>query len=157
MRGDEVTDDRQAETAAAGAAAAGLLRAPEPVEDVREIVRRHAAAGVGDLQQDRVAVAARGQCDGAARGRVAQRVGHQVAQRLPHPHRIGVQPRRAVDRGAQAHAGGVGRDAVGRGDLVEEFVAAHGLRVQAQGPGVGVREIAQVVDDALQHEGLVVQ
>ncbi len=157
MRHDQVTDDRQAETAATGAAAAGLLRAPETVEDVRQVVRRDTGAGVGDLQQHVVAVAARRQRDGAVRGCVAQGVGDQVAQRLPHPHRVGVQPRRALEGGAQGDPGGVGRDAVGRGYLVEEFVAAHRLRVQAQGAGVGVGEVAQVVDDTLQHEGLVVQ
>lgn len=88
---------------------------------------------------------------------VPERVGDQVAERLPHPDRIGVEPRCPVDVGAQFDAGRVGGDVVGRGDLVEEFVAAHGFAVQAQGAGVGVREVPQVVDDALEDDGLLVQ
>lgn len=43
---------------------------------------------------------ARRQSDGAARRGVAQGVGDQAAERLPHPDRVGVQPRCAVGGGA---------------------------------------------------------
>ena len=152
--GDQMADDGQTEPGASGTAAAGLLRAPEPVEHVRQVLGRDARACVGDRQDDLVAVPVRGQRDRAAGRGVPQRVGDQVAERLPHPDGVGVQPQRVLGPGAQFHLGG---DPVGRRHLLEQFVAAHGLAVQTQGAGVGGREVLEVVDDALEDERLLVQ
>lgn len=48
-----------------------------------------------------VDVLTRGQRDGASGGRVAQGVGDQVAEHLPHANLIGVQPLATVSLGAQ--------------------------------------------------------
>ena len=55
----EFADDRESESDAAGVAAAGLLRPPDPVEHVRQVRRADARARVGHSDDGVVSVRVR--------------------------------------------------------------------------------------------------
>ena len=71
MGGDDLLDDRQAETAAAGVAGAGLVEPHEPVEDALALVLGDPGAVVVDDELDAVIGLADGEGDAASACRAA--------------------------------------------------------------------------------------
>lgn len=81
---DDGTADREADAAAA-AASAGGIGTVEALEDVRQVLRADACAGVGDLDHSAAVVAGDRHGDGAVGRGVLERVGEQVGQHLAQP------------------------------------------------------------------------
>jgi hypothetical protein len=80
-------DDSEAEARAAGIAAAGAVRSVEALEDVRQALRGDADAGVRDGEGDPVSPLLRRDERLPARQRVAERVLHEIGERLPQQRR----------------------------------------------------------------------
>ena len=137
----QVSGDRETEAAAAGGPATGLVRAPEPFEDVRQILRADPRAGVGHLEQNAVVVAAADDGHLAARWGVAHGIGDQVPQRLPQPGRIRRQLQASARGGPQHDSALVGLGLVRRGDLVDEIADVDQLGVQGQVASIGLGQI----------------
>jgi hypothetical protein len=93
--GHDAVRDRQTQPGAAGGALPGRVGAPEPVEDPGQVGGRDTHAGVAYGKHRRAALLPQLDQDVAARVRVADRVGQQVAHDLAQPVRVGLEPCRA--------------------------------------------------------------
>jgi hypothetical protein len=91
VRFDNRLGNGQTNTAAAERARAGLVDAVETLKQVRQMLRRDADTGVGDVEYDRVPLAFGAHLHAATCQRVAQRVAQEVDQHLCAFNRI--QPR----------------------------------------------------------------
>jgi len=82
-------DGQSQATASTARMGAGAVPAPKAVKNVGQILGQDALAGVTHSEAHTVTDPFPAQGDGAAGGRVAQRVGHQVAEHLVQPARVG--------------------------------------------------------------------
>ena len=135
-----------------GAAVVGL-------EDVRLLGRADAGAGVDHL--DLPAACARAHADEhAAAPRVAQRVVHQVHQRLAQQGRVGQHHRRgrvARQAHAQAQAALQGLLAKQHGHLLHQRRQRHVQARRGGGGGLAAREVEQRVEHQVQRAQAVAQ
>src|SRR3989442_15954860 len=90
---DQVLDDRQTEPRAAFLARATRVYAVEALEDAGQVIRRDAAAGVGDSHDRGASCALYGDMDPTASWRVPQRVVEQVGEDLPQSFGVAVDRR----------------------------------------------------------------
>ena len=138
--------------------AAGLLRPPEPVEDVRQVLGGDAAAGVGDLDDDLVAVRAGADghaCRPAGCGAPRWRPGcRRPAAAVPGRRPAAGRPSVRTVRVTPAR---VGLPLVRGGDLGEQLVDVDLLPVQPQRARVGRGQVLEVVDDVLEQHRLLQQ
>ncbi len=100
----------------------------------------------------------RGHRDGAACGRVAQRIGKQILQDLHQPRPVGLHEQWRTGQGAGQ------RDSLGLGQRRKEFdgILHQGRHIdrtqrQRQLARLGLRQLVQVVDQAVQMARLVIE
>ena len=95
MRGDDLAGDRQAQAGAVGLRAGDAV---ELLEEVRQVLRRDALAGVGDGESDGVARGLGGQPYRAAARGVGQGVADEVVEDVGDPVGVDRHGRQAVGR-----------------------------------------------------------
>ncbi len=134
----------------------GRLAAPEPVEDVRQLIGRNADAGVGDREHRPLTVAPGAHRDPAARRGELERVAEQVGHHLVHPPLID-DDRRLGQLAVERDRGGLepAAQAVGRRQRDVGQIAR--LARQMQHGRVRRRHRLQVVDHAGQPQHLIAE
>ncbi len=150
VRFDESLGDGQAE-ARSGAGRASTIALEGDIEDAREILGRHTAAGVvhGDVRVVGPLVVDAGLDDDRAVARcVADRVLEQVAQGPQHLGGRHLELRRRTDEPTlEVHALG-GRDRCrSRQHVRHEVAERHALEVESQRTRLGPAELEEVVDE----------
>ncbi len=146
--------DRQAQAAAAvlrrGAGAIGLL---EAAEQALLLFLADARPGVAhfEMQRAQLAVAARMQGDGSAAGEL-DRVGEQVEQDLPYPHRIAgrLQARRQLVVEGEAQALLRCQRSHQRGQVLQQAAQRERLGLQLQPSGFDPCQVQCIVDQVKQ-------
>ena len=98
MRRDQGRDDGQAQTGAARGAGPRGVGPEEALEDARGVLGREARAAVAHRQVHLAGPDRHLDVHGSPGGRVAQRVGHQVAQHLAQPQLVAEHDRRVARR-----------------------------------------------------------
>ena len=150
----QVTADRQAQAAAAEAAGGRRIGLLEGLEDGGQRLRRHADAGVADLDLQPVGRGTgRAHIDRhiALRGEL-HRIAQQVEQQLAQAHLVAVAPQRhgGVDLAAQAQALGAGQRPRRLDGRLQAIHQVEVMRLQHQGAGLDARQVEHMLDQAQQ-------
>ena len=153
MQLDEAGDQGKAQ---AGAPLAGVRR-PAALEGAQHpllVGLGDADAGVGDGDGDVVAVAPRGEPDGAARGREGDGVAQQVEQHLLDALLVGHHPT-DVGRAVELHLQGLapGPLAGQVEDTDQHGVQVHGVQLEGHGAGLDGGQVQDIAD----HRGQVLR
>ena len=91
-------DDGEAQAGPSQLTASSLVDSVESLEDSREILRRNASAGIGNLDHELPSVAPRHDADAASRTRVFDRIVNQISHNHADPLGIGEHRTRVLDK-----------------------------------------------------------
>ena len=150
----EAPTDHEAKPRAAVLARRLRGRLGKLLEQLAHLLRRHADAGVGDRERDPVAAIllflVSGDGDGALFGELVG-VAHEVQQRLPQPHLVGVHH---PDRGVAMNHDLVAvlrRQRLDRlDDRVDQRRQSKTIQIKLHPPGLDLGEVEDVVDQGEQ-------
>src|SRR5581483_8749538 len=135
-----------AEPATFGRARTDAVGAPEPIEDVRQVVGGDADARVAHRKRDSVQPFAETQIHASAARRVLDRVGHQIEKQLPESLRVAGNGHLFHDRQVHADAGILTEDHRGLIDVANQWLERYRLTDEIESPFVRSRQGQQTVD-----------
>ncbi len=144
--------ERQAEPGALLAAREPAIDLPERLEGDRDLLGRHADAGVGDKESDAALRRRRGgEHDTAARRREFHRVGEQVEHDLLQPSLVCQKHRQARHRlGPEVEARGLGALQSGAMAIIDELRQVDRLLVQFEVADLDFGDVEHIGDEAEQ-------
>ena len=148
---DQDLGDGEAKPRSAGFAAPSEIGSIEPIEDMLQVLRVNALAGVGDRQPGVAAVGRQRDLDPPLPGRVFECVVQQEQQELPQPLAIALHgPVAAVGRAHQLQTVGPRQRAHVVAHRPYQDVQCHRLLAQRQPPSVGLGQRQETGDHAAQ-------